>query len=129
MDISKYKIEWLFLLLGVILAAISYYCDTQSIKDTTWFARSGAIVVLFSAIVEYRLSQYIYEDVLQAAIKTARINAVLPFNEDSIAGGLIKANQTTKPESPKPRLILKRVSHALIIIGTIIWGYGDILIN
>ena len=80
--------------------------------------------VLVAAIVEYRLSSYLYDDIDQATKRTAQKRAIMPH-----ANELVKSMLTSKPKSPKSRLALSITSHCLIIIGTIIWGYGDIYIN
>jgi len=125
-EIRKYKFEWLLLTLGIIFSAVSLYIDIQSVSETTWFARSGSIVVLLAVVVEYRLSSYLYDDIDTAAKKTARKKAVMPsFSDNSLTDGLVKANFTSKPKPPKSRSILAFVSHFLVILGTVIWGYGD----
>lgn len=130
MNFSKHKIEWLLLLFAVISVIISISCDLQSIEDTTWFARSGSIVVLLAAIVEYRLSSFLYDDVHQAAIKTTKKSAVISsVLDDPLIAGLVNARHTIKPESTKSRSLLSIISLALIVAGTVIWGYGDIWIK
>lgn len=71
------------MLLSVTGVSISIFCDVQTVKDTTWFARSGSIMVLFAAIVEYRLSSFIYGEVDQAAKETAKLRAVMPSVSDN----------------------------------------------
>jgi hypothetical protein len=130
LNFSRYKTEWLLLLLAVISVIVSIICDLQSIENTTWFARSGSIVVLLAAIVEYRLTSFVYEDVDQAAIKTAQKRAVMPSVSDNpLVDGLVKARLTSKPVSTKSRSMLSVVSLILIVAGTVIWGYGDIWVN
>ena len=130
LELSKYKFEWLLLLLAVISVIISIICDVQSVKDTTWFARSGSIVVLLAAIVEYRISSFVYEDVDQAAQDTAKKRAIMPAVSDNpLVDGLVKARLTIKPEPTKSRSLLSIISLILIVTGTVIWGYGDIWIK
>lgn len=130
MELSKYKTEWALLIIGLICASFSIYLDIDSVKYTTWFSRSGAIVVLVAAIVEYRLSSYLYEDIYQAAIITARKKATMPNISDSnLVNQLVRSNLTTKPEPPRSRKILSGTSQTLVIIGTIVWGYGDLWVS
>lgn len=124
MENQKYKTEWLLLLAAIIFAAISVACDFKSPEDTTWFARSGSIVVLLAVIVEFRLSSYIYEDVLKAAQDSAKKRGV-KVSANSIVQANIDARQTVKPEAPKSRKILSICAHILVVTGTVIWGYGD----
>lgn len=126
MEIGKYKFEWLLLLLGIIFSVVSVYLDIQSIEDTTWFSRSGSIVVLMAVIVEYRLSSYVYDDIDAASQGTARKRATMPSVSDNpLVDGIFKSRITSKPKSPKSRSILTLTSHILIVSGTVIWGYGD----
>ena len=127
MENRKYKLEWLLLLLSVACAVISLYLDSKSIEDTTWFARSGSLVVLASAIVEFRLSKFFYDDVFHSLKKTAKKQSGLSaVSDNKLIQKLIESNLIEKPAMPKSRKILRNFSHGLIIVGTIIWGYGDI---
>ncbi|ENK2930214.1 hypothetical protein AB3D11_004316 [Vibrio vulnificus] len=128
MEHKKYKTEWLLLLAAIIFAAISVACDLKSPEDTTWFARSGSIVVLLAVIVEFRLSSYIYEDVLKAAQDSAKKRGV-KVSANSIVQANIDARKTVKPEAPKSRKVLSIFAHILVVTGTVIWGYGDKLVS
>lgn len=122
MELSKYKTEWLLLLGALLISMGSVFGDLYSEKDTTWFARSGAILVLFAAIVEYRLSSFLFDDIHSAAVK----NAALSTFEDN---KLLRALTAIKPKPPKSRATLAITSHIFIIIGTFIWGYGDFIVQ
>ncbi|MUK48265.1 hypothetical protein [Aliivibrio fischeri] len=124
MEILKYRMEWLLLLTAISFAAISVVCDVQSPEITTWFARSGSIVVLFAVIVEFRLSSYIYEDVLKAAQVSAKKKG-LKVSDNPLVQANIDARKTVKPEAPRSRKLLSICAHILVITGTVIWGYGD----
>jgi hypothetical protein len=127
-EFSKYKTEWLILIIAIGFAVLSFIIDLKSAEHTTWFARSGSFVVLLSVIVEFRLSKYVYEDVLQAAKKSIRKNG-LKISDSPFVQAAIEANQTVKPEAPKSRKILRTCSHILVIAGTVVWGYGDIYVS
>jgi hypothetical protein len=125
-EFSKYKTEWLLLCGALVIAIGSILADLYSEKDTTWFARSGAILVLFSAIVEYRLSSFLFDDIHKAAVKNAIKNAAISTFEDN---KLLYALTAIKPKPPKSRATLAITSHIFIIIGTFIWGYGDFIVK
>jgi hypothetical protein len=130
MEFGKYKVECFLLILGIVCTVISIFCDIKSVEDTTWFARSGSLLVLVAAIVEYRLSSYLYDDIDIAAQKTAKKRASMPqISDNSLVDKLVKSRITSKPLSPKSRSILSLISQILIIIGTIIWGYGDLFVS
>jgi hypothetical protein len=126
-EFSKSKIEWALLITGVICALLSIFMDADSAKFTTWFARSGSLIVLVAAIVEYRLSSHLYEDIYKAAKETARKKSAMPdISNTPLVNELVKSNLTLKPEVPRSRKILSGTSDTLVIVGTIIWGYGDL---
>jgi hypothetical protein len=103
----NYKIEWLIIVMAVISVLISAVLDIY-IENRSLFARSGAIAVLLAAIVEYRISSHIYDDIYRAGA------------QQKFSGF------PTRPTQPKNRSFLSLVTHSTLIIGTIIWGYGDL---
>jgi hypothetical protein len=104
----KYTIEWGLIGVAILVAILSVIADYYS-TGCNWFARSGAIAVLLAAIVEYRISSHIYDDIYRA-------------NAQQQHSGF-----ATKPKKPKNRDILSFLTHTILILGTIIWGYGDLL--
>lgn len=124
---EKYKLEYSYLILSVVFAGVSFYIDWQSVSETTWFSRSGAIVVLAAAFVEFRLSKFLYDDVFNSLKKTARKQAGMPaISDNKIVQGNIESNLIEKPIMPESRKTLINYTHTLIIIGTLIWAYGDL---
>jgi hypothetical protein len=123
---SKYKTEWLLLSGALLMSIVSIFGDISTTIDTNWFARSGAILVLFAAIVEYRLSLFLFDDIHNAAVKNAIKNSVIASFEDN---KFIQALTAIKPKPPKPRATLAITSHIYIITGTLIWGYGDLIVK
>ena len=54
---KKYNIEIVLLFISIAFVIISFIASINSIKDEfILFARSGAILVLFAVIVEYKLN-------------------------------------------------------------------------
>jgi len=124
---EKYKLKWSLLVLAIVCAIISFYLDCQSLKETTWFSRSGSLVVLAAAFVEFRLSKFLYDDVFNSLKKTARKQAGMPAISDSkLIQGVSESNLIEKPTMPESRKCLINYTHTLIIFGTLIWAYGDI---
>jgi hypothetical protein len=128
MNHGKYKIEWTLIAVAIFVTVISVIADYYSIDcnwfirsgaiaviadccstDCNWFARSGAITVLLAAIVEYRISSHVFDDIYRAMAQQQH------------------SGFATKPKTPKNRSILSFFTHTVLIIGTIIWGYGDLL--
>lgn len=100
----KYKIE-ILLLIAVIFSVHSYFYTSES---GMWFSRSGSIMVLLAAIAEFQ-------------INTAKEASIETSSTVTIGGG----NALIKRElSPRYRT-LSVIAHFEVIIGTVIWGYGD----
>lgn len=128
MELLRYKFEWTILLVAVFFAALSVHCDLQSMEATSWFGRSGSLIVLLSLIVEFRLSPFVYDDVHEATKNNTRKSGV-KISNNPIVEANIQAWRTVKPKPPKARKALTVCSHIMVILGTIIWGYGDLWIN
>lgn len=104
----NYKIEWFILVIALMSVLVSAILDMYT-EDLSLFARSGAIAVLLAAIVEYRISSHIYDDIYRASAQQKH------------------SGFATKPKQAKNRGSLSLVTHSILITGTIIWGYGDLL--
>ena len=105
----NYKFEWGLLVVTVLFSVASSIADCYS-ESLNWFARSGAIVVLASVIVEYRISSHIYEDIQRAQFLQSKIDVSVPLKG--------------KPAPQRERVAI--AAHILVVLGTIIWGYGDL---
>ena len=80
--------------------------DTESVL--IWFQRSGSITVLFAVWMEYNLSK---------------------VNEHINLSGIVISEQTNLSKKYKTIYrITQYIGVLLAISGTIIWGYGDLLI-
>jgi hypothetical protein len=98
-----------YLLLGIaFLWAVCGYILACKLDNGLWFSRSGSIVVLFCAIVEYRLWS------LQ---QLGHTNAQKAFSQGIVSSGMI----------PSHKKRIGWITHVQIVIGTLIWGYGDLL--
>lgn len=75
-----------------------------------WFARSGGLVVLAGAVLEYQLwvSNYLRN----------RREPGQPIRMSELA----EANNL-----PRRDRVLKNVAHTAVGIGTLVWAYGDLL--
>ena len=99
----NYKFNWFFLAFALICVVICYLFNNET---GTIFSRSGSIIVLFGAVVEYSLSQ----------IKPYTVSSNV-----SISGN----KAITDREMPKIYKIQRTIAHLFIVFGTLIWGYGD----
>lgn len=98
----------IFLIIAWLIVLISFYLET--IWGSSLFPRSGSLMVLFAFIAEYYL--------LRARDKY-HSNQLKTYS---------KGNQVDFEEvhPSKSHQYLEKVSHITVIIGTIIWGYGDL---
>ena len=94
-------------LVGLSTLAGSFYLSLAS-GDGEWFQRSGSLFVLFSALVEIQ----------QSSIK------------QPTEGGEVTINDTPvmiRKLIPSMSKWLHRIAWGGIVIGTLIWGYGDLV--
>jgi hypothetical protein len=96
---------WLF-------AVFSYYLSEKT--GTDWFTRSGAIMALVGAAVTFRLGNF-YQRALATALKEGLVSV-----PRGIELGL---------EPPKSYVLLSYFGYLTGIVGTGIWGYGDLLLR
>jgi hypothetical protein len=96
---------WLF-------AVFSYYLSEKT--GTDWFTRSGAVMALVGAAVTFRLGNF-YQRALATALKEGLVSV-----PRGIELGL---------EPPKSYVLLSYVGYLTGIVGTAIWGYGDLLLR
>lgn len=102
-DEFTYKFNWSIIFISLIITIIFYIVGDG---DGDLFARSGAILVLFGAIVEYTLSNIKNYDASSDVI----INGKKVIIEKEL-------NDTHKSQ--------RILAHFYIFIGTFIWAFGD----
>jgi hypothetical protein len=96
---------WLF-------AVFSYYLSRTTGGD--WLARSGAVMSLVGAAVTFRLVHF-YQGALATALKEGLVS--LPR----------EIELRLKP--PKSYQLLSYLGYLTGVVGTGIWGYGDLLVR
>ena len=101
----------LLILFGIIppLLALTTDWRPEGENMASWFQRSGSILVIFSVLVEFKLL---------TLFSTFYPGAEAMLWTDTIA-----------KKYYKKYLFVTYLSAILAIIGTIIWGYGDVLIK
>jgi hypothetical protein len=95
-------ISWLF-------AAFSYYVTKKT--GTEWFARSGSVMALTGAVATFRIT-----GLLQKTIVTG-------LREDL---GSLQRGIELSFDPPKAHQMTSYFSYLTGIVGTVIWGYGDV---
>lgn len=107
-----------FIRFGLLMAAawlfavFSYYLSEKT--GTDWFTRSGAIMGLVGAAVTFRLANF-YQRALATALKEGLVSVP---REIELA-----------LEPPKSYVLLSYFGYLTGIVGTGIWGYGDLLLR
>ena len=96
---------WLF-------AVFSYYLSRKT--GTDWFARSGSVMALAGAAVTFRLGNF-YQGALATALKEELLS--------------VSKEIELHLEPPKSYMRLLYFGYLTGIVGTGIWGYGDLLVR
>ena len=98
-------VAWLF-------ALFSYYLSRKT--GTDWFTRSGSMMSLIGAAITFRQVNF-----YQSALATA-------LNEGLLS---IRGEIELRLKPPTSYRILSYLGYLTGIIGTLIWGYGDLLLQ
>jgi hypothetical protein len=96
---------WLF-------AVFSYYLSRKTGSD--WFSRSGSVMALVGAAVTFRLANF-----QQHALATALKEGLVSVSRE--------IELSLRP--PTPYTVLSYLGYLTGIVGTGIWGYGDLLVR
>lgn len=96
--------SWLFV-------AFSFYVSRQATVD--WFSRSGAVLCLMAAAANFALVKIHQRDLAE-------------IFKDKEHSRCEKAERILRP--PLTYKALSRLSYVTGIVGTAIWGYGDLLL-
>jgi hypothetical protein len=96
---------WLF-------AIFSYYVSSKA--GTDWFARSGSVMCLVGAAVTFRLAHF-YQRALATALKEGLVS--------------VPREVELRLNPPKSYVALSYLGYLTGIVGTAIWGYGDLLLR
>ncbi len=108
MDQYNIKVPIIFLAIAWLFSMISLFLE--NLYGHNLFSRSGSLMVLFAVIAEYNL--------LATRDKYQNMKLQLLSNGKKIN---LKIH---------PKIIhqhLETIAHITVVIGTIVWGYGDFL--
>lgn len=103
-----FKPLWLDLCIGFLTLTIVVISVVVACKSGNWHwsSRSGAILILGGAVLEYRNADFLMDG--KQSFKYTTQNGIAALREGS------RAN-----------VILKWIAHAMVIGGTFVAGYGD----
>ncbi len=100
----------LLLAAGWLFALLSFYLSRTTGAD--WFARSGSVMALVGAAVTFRLANF-YQGALARALKEGLVS--------------VPREIELRLQPPKSYMALSYLGYLTGIVGTGIWGYGDLL--
>jgi len=109
-DRKKYRIPAALLTFGVSFCILSGYFSINATED--WFGRSGAVLSFVSVVIQFILSD----------MKKSEIENL--FNANI---GLKQKFQVAREKDPIHDF-MSTASTITGLVGTIIWGYGDLIL-
>ena len=109
--LRAYLWDAILLILAIAAPLLSAWISCRY-GEVHWFQRSGSLTVLFAAILEFRQA---------IIVEKVRNETWAAAKRRSYAGTAIVG------QLPSPRIGIAIIALFLIIFGTIIWGYGDLL--
>ena len=108
---NVYSCLGVFLVGSWLFAALSLFVSTRVVVD--WFSRSGAVMCLVAAAANFALVKVHQNDLANIA-------------HDDKHTAREKAKAILHP--PRTYVQLSRLGYVTGIVGTGIWGYGDLLL-
>ena len=106
---KKYRLPILLLSFGILFCITSAYATIGSTEN--WFSRSGAILTFVSVVVQFQLSNLRKEEIENL------------FNSGT---GIKEKFKNIKHKNPLHEIVFI-ISGITGLVGTLIWGYGDLL--
>jgi len=110
------ELDFTFSALITAWFAAGYFFYLDTLLDSNWFSRSGSLIVLFAVMSEYLLLKDQNEHIYRLITK-GRWSA-----ENNL-------QPTGKLAPNKSHLIKDKATHVSVVLGTLIWGYGDLILN
>lgn len=116
-------------LLTLLVVALSIHADIGN-KSWLWFQRSGSVVVFFGALLSYRSIVRLGKNgvggapVLFAKATVVSTNSAGPIQTMKVAYDAETEEQFIQHALDK---FAGYIGTWLMVIGTVIWGYGDLL--
>ncbi|MEZ9233791.1 hypothetical protein AB4259_22310 [Vibrio amylolyticus] len=105
--LKECKVDIFLTFLAVFPVVFSLYYDFTYSNDYYWLQRSGSLMVLFGVMLDFYQNQF---------VKIESSSKVRFMGQAAITGSTL----------PPVRKQIQVFSIALAIVGTFIWGYGDI---
>jgi hypothetical protein len=104
-------------IVALLIGVVSYeFNDLWSIDPTGLFSRSGALIVLLAVVNEYGLGK----------LRERQLDYEEP---DIVRNFPSEVRKLFKPSVFFGQTIAGGITHIQAILGTVIWGYGDLFIR
>ena len=103
-------LEIVILLFAFMVGVLSYIYSLY-VQDSLWFGRSGSIIVILSVWVE-SMNYNVQQKMNKCAQKAAGYIGGPHLNWDM----------------PSSRKWMEKITISIIVLGTLIWGYGDLIV-
>jgi hypothetical protein len=98
------------LFFGTLITGLGLGYDMLVPNEDYWFARMGAMMCMFAILAEFRLQQLdrilLQEDWNDRITNKKALDEPMFISDDFFNG-------------------MKMISHAMVVLGTIIWAFGD----
>jgi len=126
--------------LTLLILGLGYYFSLIQLLDTEWFSRSGSVVVVlgiisgFSGIIEERvlmsrLSIRKRFEILQKKRKLRLLKAAPAYVQEELNEIEEKYLLLSKESMNSIKFNAGISEGVLLILGTLIWGFGDIVLT
>jgi len=108
-SIYPFYFNWLLILLMITIVIISLVASYHSyLGKHDWLQRSGSLIVVIAVIMEY-MHLKIFD---KAGTQSSVLNSSLSFKGSKLITNMYNS--------------VWKVNYILLILGTVVWGYGDI---
>ena len=101
---------YFFTVIALVTPIVAYFCPLRPPSEslTVWFQRSGAAMVVFALVAESK--------------------AISIYNILNPSGFVTVGFDEVEKEFKNRPALFNKISFLIIAIGTLIWGYGDLIV-
>lgn len=103
------------LALSVAIGIMAYRFNNVLGDSVGLFGRSGSIIVLLAVVNEYRL-------------RTLRDRQLAYFESRSVRNSPDEIRKILRPQVFLGQKVVTVLTHIQIVVGTVIWGFGDLVV-
>ncbi len=105
------KLAMFLAIVGWVLSAVTAYTDlTGYTTALELFGRSGAVLTLLGASLEYKIAE--------KGLKNTQYKKGDPISLGAVGSAVLLTDSEKK---------IRNFAHTTVILGTFIWGFGDLI--